>query len=32
MNRGFYNGKSDSFYVTADKGYMSDLIINTIEE
>jgi len=32
MKRSFYNGRSDSFYVVADKGYMSELIISNVEE
>lgn len=32
MDRNFYGGKSESFYITADKGYMSELIISNVEE
>ena len=32
MKRSFYNGRSDSFYVVADKGYMSELVISNVEE
>ncbi|MBE6128034.1 MAG: type I pullulanase [Erysipelotrichaceae bacterium] len=32
MNRNFYGGRSDSFYITGEDGYISELIITGIEE
>ena len=32
INRNFYGGRSDSFYLCADKGYCKDLVINTVQD
>lgn len=32
ISRNFYNGKSDSFYITGDRGYMSELVISSVED
>ena len=32
MNRNFYGGRSDSFYITGENSYISELIITSVEE